>query len=222
MTKHSSQFFNTFTLEGTYTGSVTKGESEDWNAMSKKVNEALEQLAQKDWSGYKTVTAYFVNYRINSSNQFEYDVVFHGIAKDDEENKAPTVHINGPYNGLVKEGIQFKSDGSKDEDGKIVSYLWDFGDGSTSAEVNPVHVYEREGSYKVALIVKDDKGKESKSETTVTVKDGSLTELEPNNRPEEANRIGLNNTIKGSLIGGDHTDVYTFNVASAKILIFPF
>ena len=38
----------------------------------------------------------------------------------------------------------------------------DFGDGSTSAEVNPVHVYEREGSYKVALIVKDDKGKESK------------------------------------------------------------
>lgn len=48
MTKHSSQFFNTFTLEGTYTGSVTKGDSEDWNAMSKKVNEALEQLAQKN------------------------------------------------------------------------------------------------------------------------------------------------------------------------------
>ena len=64
----------------------------------------------------------------------------------------------------------------------------DFGDGRTSTEVNPVHVYDREGSYKVALIVKDDKGK-SKSETTVTVKDGSLTESEPNNRPEEANRI---------------------------------
>ena len=36
MTKHNSQFFNTFTLEGTYTGSVTKGESEDWKAMSKE------------------------------------------------------------------------------------------------------------------------------------------------------------------------------------------
>lgn len=108
MTKHSSQFFNTFTLEGTYTGSVTKGDSEDWNAMSKKVNEALEQLAQKEWSGYKTVTAYFVNYGVNSSNQFEYDVVFHGIAKDDEENKAPTVNINGPYNGLVKKVFNLK------------------------------------------------------------------------------------------------------------------
>ena len=42
----------------------------------------------------------------------------------------------------------------------------------------------------------------SRSETTVTIKDGSLTESEPNNRPEEANRIGLNSTIKGSLIGG--------------------
>jgi microbial collagenase len=216
MTKHTSQFFNTFTLEGTFTGSVTKGESEDWKAMSKKVNEALEQLATKEWSGYKTVTAYFVNYRVNSSNQFEYDVVFHGVAKDDKENKAPIVNINGPYNGLVKEGIPFKSDGSNDEDGKIVSYLWDFGDGSTSTEVNPVHAYEREGTYKVALRVKDDKGKESRNETTVTIKDGSLTESEPNNRPEEANRIGLNTTIKGSLIGVDHTDVYTFNVASAK------
>ncbi len=56
---------------------------------------------------------------MNSSNEFEYDVVFHGIAKDDGENKAPTVNINGPYSGLVKEGIQFKSDGSNDEDGKL-------------------------------------------------------------------------------------------------------
>ncbi|MDR4151488.1 PKD domain-containing protein, partial [Bacillus thuringiensis] len=92
---------------------------------------------------------------------------------------------------VVKEGIQFKSDGSKDEDGKIVYYLWEFGDGRRSEEVNPVHVYEREGYYKVSLRVKDEKGKESRRETTVTIKDGSLTESEQNNRPEEANSIGL-------------------------------
>ncbi|PHE52638.1 hypothetical protein COF68_34525, partial [Bacillus toyonensis] len=51
ITKHNSQFFNTFTLEGTYTGGVTKGESEDWKAMSKQINQSLEQLAQKEWSG---------------------------------------------------------------------------------------------------------------------------------------------------------------------------
>ncbi len=33
------------------------------------------------------------------------------------------------------------------------SYLWDFGDGSTSAEFSPAHIYEREGEYKVSLKV---------------------------------------------------------------------
>ncbi|MBJ7988236.1 hypothetical protein, partial [Bacillus cereus] len=75
------------TLEGTYTGGVTKGESEDWKAMSKQINQSLEQLTQKEWSGYKTVTAYFVNYRVNAKNQIEYDVVFHGVATGEEEKQ---------------------------------------------------------------------------------------------------------------------------------------
>ena len=122
MTKHKSQFFNTFTLEGTYTGSVTKGESEDWKAMSKKINESLEQLTQKEWSGYKTVTAYFVNYRVNAPinlNMMLYSMV---LQKDEEENKDSEVNINGPYNGLVKEKFNFIVMVSKDTDGKIVSY----------------------------------------------------------------------------------------------------
>ena len=46
----------------------------------------------------------------------------------------------------------------------------DFGDGSTSAEVNPVHVYEREGSYKVALIVKMIKEKRAKAKQRLRLK----------------------------------------------------
>lgn len=33
----------------------------------------------------------------------------------------------------------------------IVSYLWDFGDGQTSEEANPFHVYAQEGTYTVSL-----------------------------------------------------------------------
>ncbi|WP_242228663.1 collagenase ColA, partial [Bacillus cereus group sp. BfR-BA-01323] len=43
ITKYESQFFNTFTVEGKYTGGTSKGESEDWKAMSKQVNQTLEQ-----------------------------------------------------------------------------------------------------------------------------------------------------------------------------------
>jgi len=33
-----------------------------------------------------------------------------------------------------------------------ISYLWDFGDGNTSIEKNPVHIYQRTGNYKVKLL----------------------------------------------------------------------
>lgn len=170
MTKHNSQFFNTFTLEGTYTGGVTKGESEDWKAMSKQINQSLEQLAQKEWSGYKTVTAYFVNYRVNANNQFEYDVVFHGVATGEEEKQTIKVNMNGPYNEMLNEKVEFHSDGTESTGGNIVSYLWDFGDGTTSTEANPTHVYGKEGTYTAKLTVKDNKGKVGRGQTTVTVK----------------------------------------------------
>lgn len=42
--------------------------------------------------------------------------------------------INGLYSGNVNEVILFKSDGLKDEDGKIILYKWEFGDGIVSNE----------------------------------------------------------------------------------------
>jgi hypothetical protein len=38
------------------------------------------------------------------------------------------------------------------------SYEWEFGDGTTSTESNPMHVYKASGSYTVILTVTDDKG----------------------------------------------------------------
>ncbi|EJR92445.1 collagenase [Bacillus cereus] len=74
-----SQFFNTFTLQGTYVIENPQGKYEDWKQMNKKMNEDLKLLSGKTWSGYKTLTAYFINYRINSVGKLEYDVVFSGV-----------------------------------------------------------------------------------------------------------------------------------------------
>lgn len=213
MTKHQSQFFNTFTLEGTYVGSATQGESQDWKTMSKQVNQVLDQLSKKEWSGYKTMTAYFVNYRVNAANQFEYDVVFHGVSTDEGETQAPIVNINGPYTGMTHENIQFKSDGTTDKDGEIVSYLWNFGDGTTSEVANPTHVYEKEGTYNVTLTVKNNKGLASKGQTIATVRKGGQTEQEQ----EQATIIPFNKPLKGSLIDND-TNIYQFDITSPEEL----
>jgi len=37
--------------------------------------------------------------------------------------------------------------------GSLIRHLWDFGDGTTSIEKNPIHIYQREGIYSVQLNV---------------------------------------------------------------------
>jgi len=44
------------------------------------------------------------------------------------------------------------------DDGEIVEWMWDFGDGSTSNTEHAMHVFEREGTYTVTLTVTDDQG----------------------------------------------------------------
>ncbi len=50
------------------------------------------------------------------------------------------------------------TDQSSDSDGQIVSWHWDFGDGSTSTQQNPSHTYSAGGIYNVALTVTDNDG----------------------------------------------------------------
>jgi PKD repeat protein len=50
------------------------------------------------------------------------------------------------------------TDTSTDNDGTITSWLWDFGDGATSSEQNPVHAFATANTYPIRLTVTDDDG----------------------------------------------------------------
>jgi PKD repeat protein len=50
------------------------------------------------------------------------------------------------------------SDKSKDDDGNIASWHWDFGDGQSSNDQNPSHSYGAAGPYPVTLTVTDNEG----------------------------------------------------------------
>ncbi|MGV3589725.1 MAG: PKD domain-containing protein [Adhaeribacter sp.] len=55
-------------------------------------------------------------------------------------------------NYCQKDGVKF-TDTSTIPFGKILRWQWDFGDGATSSEQNPTHVYARPGAYTVKLAV---------------------------------------------------------------------
>ena len=61
----------------------------------------------------------------------------------------------------------------------IVSWNWDFGDGNTSSEQNPIHIYNEDGTYDVSLIVTTDIGSESEP-YTVEIQIGALDILDTN------------------------------------------
>ncbi len=49
-------------------------------------------------------------------------------------------------------------DGSSDADGQVVSWAWNFGDGTTSSLKNPTHTFPQTGDYTVSLTVTDNGG----------------------------------------------------------------
>ncbi|MCB1849724.1 MAG: PKD domain-containing protein [Gammaproteobacteria bacterium] len=59
--------------------------------------------------------------------------------------------------------------GSSYDDGTIVNYLWDFGDGSTAMGVDVSHSFVAEGIYTVVLTVTDDEGFRDRISLSVTV-----------------------------------------------------
>lgn len=54
------------------------------------------------------------------------------------------------------------------DDGTL-THAWDFGDGNTSTEANPVHTYADDGTYSVTLTVTDDDGNSDSHTAQVTV-----------------------------------------------------
>jgi len=74
-------------------------------------------------------------------------------------NEAPVAAASAsPTSGDAPLTVQFSSDDSYDPDGTISATTWDFGDGSTSSEANPSHIYDSAGSYQATLTVTDDEG----------------------------------------------------------------
>lgn len=75
-------------------------------------------------------------------------------------NSTPIADAGENVACCVGQSTSFDASGSSDPDGDSLTYHWDFGDGATSDEKTTSHVYEKSGSYRVVLTVKDSSGSE--------------------------------------------------------------
>ncbi len=82
-------------------------------------------------------------------------------------NVLPTASFSSSAHFLTG---SFDGTGSTD-DGMIVSYAWDFGDGTTGSGSTPQHPYATAGTYSVTLTVTDDRGGTGAVTGSITVTD---------------------------------------------------
>ncbi|WP_158978329.1 Ig-like domain-containing protein [Cellulophaga sp. L1A9] len=84
-------------------------------------------------------------------------------------NRAPTAVATGPTTTTTGVTENFYADSSSDPDGDNLTYLWDFGDTTTSNLINPTHSYTTAGPYTVALTVTDNGTPNLDDTVTITI-----------------------------------------------------
>ncbi len=87
-----------------------------------------------------------------------------------DTNQAPQPQI-AVSSAVVEPGESLicSADGSFDPDGDIVSYEWDFGDGSRAEGKTAVHAYASNGTYRVTLTATDNLGSKQSTVELITV-----------------------------------------------------
>ncbi len=79
-----------------------------------------------------------------------------------------------PTYPIVGEVVTFNGSSSRDLDGQIVSYFWNFGDGNTETTTSPTiqHTYSSLGTYTVTLTVTNNDGLTNTTSKQITVSAG--------------------------------------------------
>ena len=85
-------------------------------------------------------------------------------------NQPPHAEFSfSPASPTVGDAVTFDASGSSDSDGSIISYAWDFGDGSTASGATTSHTFVSSGTYAVRLTVTDDDGDSASADTSLSV-----------------------------------------------------
>jgi PKD repeat protein len=115
-----------------------------------------------------------------------------------------SVHITAPINSALGQSVTFNSEVTGGT--TPYSYTWDFGDGITSSQKTPVHIYENAGTYTVTLTVTDALEEEKTATHTIKVESESTSE-----EPQIKSVKGLFG-VKATIAAGDSDCDWTINV----------
>ena len=90
------------------------------------------------------------------------------------KDRPPRARLNVTTPGPLRKSltvINFSAEKSSDIDGRVVRYLWDFGDGQNATTMNASHVYQIPRTYKFGLKVWDDDNSTNETRSQINILD---------------------------------------------------
>ncbi|HMQ56586.1 MAG TPA: PKD domain-containing protein, partial [Anaerolineae bacterium] len=84
----------------------------------------------------------------------------------------PVARISAPSTGQTGQQLFFDGTGSTGS-ARLVSYEWDFGDGTMAASAQVQHTYGRQGNYQVSLTVTDENGRSNTAYVAIQIIDAT-------------------------------------------------
>jgi len=112
---------------------------------------------------YNTTYHWYVNVSVEGV----YGEAEYYFKTEQRPNQPPVANFSYLATGLK---VEFNASESRDPDGTIKNYTWDFGDGNFTYNVtSPVHIFGANESYNVNLTVRDDDGATNSSNQTIDV-----------------------------------------------------
>lgn len=97
-------------------------------------------------------------------------LVLSSCKKDDEDNEPQTKDPVASFQFEISE-TNFLEVSFTNFSKNASSYTWDFGDGNTSTDENPVHAYDAPGDYTVKLVAKNSAGASADFSKAITLTD---------------------------------------------------
>ncbi len=128
-------------------------------------------------------------------------------------NQPPTAALAASCSGGT---CQFDGSGSSDPDGKVASYAWDFGDGTTGTGRTATHGYATGGAYTVSLEVTDTAGASDSAThgVTVTVPKSPVAFVGASHSDPNATKVKRADVPEGTKPGDTLVLVFTRNTTS--------
>ncbi|MEV6299906.1 PQQ-dependent sugar dehydrogenase [Actinoplanes sp. NPDC051861] len=176
-------------------------------AITVNSNGTYGEISAFPWTGTQVMdmafgpdgALYVLDYGTGSNNQALFRIEYIGGG-----NRSPiAVAAANRTSGPAPLTVTFSSAGSSDPEGGALSYLWTFGDGTTSTAANPTKTYTTNGRYTPTLRVTDPAGLSATANVVINVGNSAPT-------------VNLTSPADGALFSFGDTVPFTVSVSDPE------